>query len=67
MQGQPKTDIVVTLSNAGNNALKLCGIVVNILRCNGYDKFAKEIASEICGLHSKPEAITVFKEYVVVK
>lgn len=62
-----KTDIVITLSNASNNALKLCSIVVSDLKSNGYESYANEIAKKICGLHSKSEALSIFREYVIVE
>lgn len=67
MDIKPKTNVVVRLTNVSNNALKLCSIVVNGLKDNGYDLYAKEVSHKISGLHSKSEAISVFSEYVIVK
>lgn len=67
MKKKAKTDIVVSLSNASNNALKLCSIVVSDLKSNGYESYANEISRKICGLHSKSEAVSIFREYVIVK
>lgn len=67
MQSLPKTNVVVSLTNMGNNTLKLCNIVVRSLKCNGYDMHAKEISSKICGTQTKAEAIAVFKKYVFIK
>lgn len=67
MKTQPKTNVVVKLTNVSNNALKLCSIVVKALKNNGYDFYAKEISQKISGLHSKAEAISVFSKYVIVK
>lgn len=67
MEIKPRTNVVVRLSDVSNNALKLCSIVVNRLKNNGYDTYAKEVSHKISGLHSKSEAISVFSEYVIVK
>ncbi|MDW4023691.1 hypothetical protein QI305_12245 [Staphylococcus saprophyticus] len=67
MESKPKTNVVVRLSDVSNNALKLCSIVVNGLKNNGYDLYAKEVSHKISGLYSKSEAISVFSEYVIVK
>lgn len=67
MNNKPKTDVVVTLTNASNNALKLCHIVVKILKINRHELYAKEISKRVWGLHSKSEALSIFQEYVTVR
>lgn len=66
MYKQPKTNIVVNLSNESCNVLKLCNIVVSTLKNKGYDTYAKELSHRIWGLHSKSEAVSIFSEYITV-
>lgn len=66
MYKRPKTDIVVNLTAESNNALRLCSIVVKALRVKGYERYANEVAHKVSGLHSKREAINIFREYVTV-
>ncbi|MDD3228935.1 MAG: hypothetical protein PHE09_06910 [Oscillospiraceae bacterium] len=63
---EPKTDIVVQLTNRDGNIFSILGRVRESLRRGGHPELVKEVTEAVTKSHSYEEALAHIMEYVEV-